>query len=114
MTTDVSNSNTSRRSNPKTAQAWPIKARQVAIGAIAILKGISRIASGIDGHAKSLNAIAEQAIADLNAHNYDNVLSALESTRNATATQRHAALDVFRDTQDVARQIERALEGKYD
>ena len=114
MTTDVSTENTSRRSNPKAAQSWPYKAQAVAVGAMATLRGVARIASGIDGHAKSLNAIAEQAIADLNAHNYDNVLSALESIRNATATQRHAALDVFCDTQDVVRQIERALEGKYD
>ena len=114
MTTDVSNSNTSRRSNPKTAQAWPIKARQVAIGAIAILKGISRSASGIDGHAKCLNGIAEQAIEDLLVGNYENVQAALESIRNDTATQRHASLDVFRDAHDAAGQLERALVGKYD
>ena len=113
MTTDVSNSNTSRRSNPKTAQAWPIKARQVAIGAIAILKGISRIASGIDGHAKSLNAIAEQAIADLNAHNYDNVLSALESIRNATATQRHTAAEIKLRSGDARAGLAAARRGEY-
>lgn len=115
MKTDVSGDNTpQRRSNPKVAQSWPIKARQVAVGAVATLRGVARSASGIDGHAKSLNAITEQALEDLRKGDYESVKAALEAIRNATATQRHASLDVFRDTQMVAQQIERALDGKYE
>lgn len=115
MQTDVSNSETSKRpSNPKSAQPWPMYAKQTATSAIATLKSIAKSAGGIDKHAQMLNGIAESALADLAAGNYENVVSALESIRNETATQRHTALNMYRDSHMVVGQIERALVGKYN
>jgi hypothetical protein len=116
MATDVFNPETSskRPSNPKAAQPWPKKASQVAIGGAKTLRSAAKSAKGLDLQAQSLKDLAKQGIVCLEQGDIEGAALLFVAVMNATATQRHTALDIFRDTLSVASDLEAALDGKYD
>lgn len=115
MKTDVSDSNTSqRRSNPKAAQAWPIKAGGVAAATVDAFTDIALNASAAGKDCDRIDQLLKEGIELMLAGDNSKAQEKLLTARSFAANANHKTAWIVRDAGSQAAAVQKALVGKYD